>query len=143
MKFRNGTYKPWSEDASARASMESAVLLTYYGFYAFLLVLAFLVLPLAFFYEFFRPSEEEDAAAAERRTEDGEAEAEAVTTSRLWSAIKWTSVCVMTFAGLVLVGVFVPWGDVQPNLVIVDAYAASSTVGITIQLMTLGRQLIT
>ncbi len=124
MKYRNGTYKPWADDPSARTSMESVVLFTYYGFYAFLLVLSFVVLPLVFFFELFRPDEEEEEGGGD---DGGGEELEGtVASSRLWRSVKWTSLCVLSFGLLVVVGVFVPWGDVQPNQVVVDAFASAS-----------------
>ena len=50
MKFSNGTYKPWAEDPSVRETIEDSVLYTYYAFYLLVILFAFLVLPLAFFF---------------------------------------------------------------------------------------------
>ncbi len=132
MRARNGTYKPWAMDPADRASMENAVLYTYYGFYAFLLLLAFLLLPLSFFFELFGGSREGEEEEGVAEGEDGEVP-EAMTEvssagGRLWRAAKWTSLCVAAFGGLILIGIFVPWGDVKPDTVPVDAFAAESEV---------------
>ncbi len=112
MKFRNGTYKSWAEDASDRASMEATMLYTYYGFYLVLLALLFLLLPLLFFYHVLWDENEEESRVGEAG-EGGEGQA---VNSRLWGAAKWTSVSLMILTVLVLIGIFVPWGDVQDNL---------------------------
>lgn len=50
MKYSNGTYKEWAQNEEDRQQLQDAVLHAYYVFYAIILTFAFLVLPMAFFF---------------------------------------------------------------------------------------------
>ena len=50
MKHSDGTYKDWAKDLAVRENLKESVMYTYYAFYGIILLLAFLVLPLNFFF---------------------------------------------------------------------------------------------
>ena len=50
MKHSDGTYKDWAKDFAVRDNLKESVMYTYYAFYGIILLLAFLVLPLNFFF---------------------------------------------------------------------------------------------
>ena len=50
MKNSDGTYKDWAKDLKVRDNLQDSVMYTYYAFYGIILALAFLVLPLTFFF---------------------------------------------------------------------------------------------
>ena len=50
MKHSDGTYKDWAKDLAVRENLKESVMYTYYVFYGIILLLAFLVLPLNFFF---------------------------------------------------------------------------------------------
>ena len=105
MKNPNGTYKSWAESEENRDHIENSVLNAYYVFYGLILTLAFLVLPLAFFYH---------ACATENAEGDEDLGQQETTGQRCWRALKYTSICALIFAILIVIGIFVPFGEVQP-----------------------------
>ena len=50
MKNDDGTYKAWAKDLEVRENLQESVMYTYYTFYGIILTLAFLILPLNFFF---------------------------------------------------------------------------------------------
>ena len=50
MKHSDGTYKDWAKDLAVRENLKESVMYTYYAFYGIILFLAFLLLPLNFFF---------------------------------------------------------------------------------------------
>ena len=50
MKHNDGSYKEWAKDVHVRENLQESVMYTYYVFYGIILALAFLVLPLNFFF---------------------------------------------------------------------------------------------
>ncbi len=105
MKFRNGTYKPWADSAEARLEIQSVVLWAYYILDALVLAFAFFVLPMIFFYV---------GRLRCGRSEDlGDEEEESFGT-RMWRAIKFTSLFALVFLGLVALGFFLPLGNISP-----------------------------
>ena len=50
MKHSDGTYKEWAKDLKVRENLQESVMYTYYVFYGIILALAFLVLPLNYFF---------------------------------------------------------------------------------------------
>ena len=50
MKNSDGTYKEWAKDLKVRENLQESVMYTYYAFYGIILALAFLILPLNYFF---------------------------------------------------------------------------------------------
>lgn len=110
MKFSNGTYKPWAEDPSVRETIEDSVLYTYYAFYLLVILFAFLVLPLAFFFHLIGGGDDG------LQDDIGVTEVEPFR-RKMMRAVKYTCVLVAIFVALVVAGYFIPidGGDLPPN----------------------------
>ena len=116
MKEANGTYKPWAENAELRASVEDSVLYAYYTCYGIILAFAFVILPITYFYHMDADLEDDDSDLPTAPPLEGEASAATDVeyrsrSSKLCRALKYELACLIVFAGLILVGIFVPMGD--------------------------------
>lgn len=91
MKDPNGTFLPWATNASDRTALQWEVQLAYYALYGALVLLAFVVLPFAYFY-----SEEKDDTL------------ETGACRRAVSALKYTILFLLVAGVLLTIGAVIP-----------------------------------
>ena len=116
MKNANGTYEPWANDPAYRDDVMRRVLIVYYVLFAIVLTLAFLVLPLAFFYHATSPlaDDQDDQEQVESRGK------------KLLRAAKYTSASVILLLALILLGIFLPF-ETSPSLPLANYFQQAWT----------------
>ncbi|KAL1473317.1 hypothetical protein MTO96_003865 [Rhipicephalus appendiculatus] len=98
MKGDDGTFQPWAANESSRKALQSEVQLAYFVLYGLLVLLAFVVLPFAYFF-----SEEKDD------TVDRSA------CSRAMSALKYTVLFLLVAGVLLTIGAVIPLRQAPPS----------------------------
>lgn len=98
MKGDDGTFQPWAANESDRKALQSEVQLAYFVLYGLLVLLAFVVLPFAYFF-----SEEKDD------TVDRSA------CSRAMSALKYTVLFLVVAGVLLTIGAVIPLRQAPPS----------------------------
>lgn len=106
MKNSNGTYQDWAKQPQVRELVLRNIMHVYFGFIIIIIALAFLFLPLNFFYHATSPLADD--------IEDGE-EAEESVCKKLLRALKYTSASIFLLVGLILLGIFLPFEGTPPN----------------------------
>ncbi|KAH7985799.1 hypothetical protein HPB51_026754 [Rhipicephalus microplus] len=98
MKGDDGTFQPWAANESDRKALQSEVQLAYFVLYGLLVLLAFVVLPFAYFF-----AEEKDD------TVDRSA------CSRAMSALKYTVLFLVVAGVLLTIGAVIPLRQAPPS----------------------------
>lgn len=98
MKGGDGTFVPWAANASERQVVQSQVQLAYYVLYGLLVLLAFVVLPFAYFF-----SEEKDDTL------------DVGVGTRVVSALKYTVLFLLVAGVLLTIGAVIPLRQLPPS----------------------------
>lgn len=89
MKYQNGTFKEWAENATIRDHFENQVLFSYYSLYSIIFLFIFIIIPFMYFY-----FEENENSFFD--------------SNPFMTALKYTMLFVIVAAFLLLIGAFVP-----------------------------------